>query len=994
MIPFEEFYREIHLDGRRPYPWQSELARRLVEGRAPRLIAAPTGAGKTATIDALVWALAAQADRDAAARSVGVRAIWAIDRRILVDEVYGHAESMARRLHAALADAGDPLREIAQRLRELAGGGEAAPLVATRWRGALRLDNRSKHPLQPEIITSTLAQVGSRLLFRGYGVGERSLPLAAALTAVDATICLDEAHLAEPLRQTVSSIVDRRSDESVPLPALRAITLTATPGGDICPDDVLAVSGADIEALGRRWTGEKLMRLVEPDGLTLADQRKALVAAVEQHLDEGAPSVACVVNSVRMAVEVRAALSAACPDADLLLLVGPQRPADRALLIERHRAVLFAAAAAERPLVCVATQTFEVGLDADVAALVTQSASAGAIVQRIGRLNRAGNRAGRGTIVRDGASDLYADEEPDAWRWLESMRRDDGYVDVSVAALSAADNRPRQRVRYTAPSLTDETAALFAQTSPRPMAMADPDPETFIHGVERPPAADVSVCWRVDLRPEDDTSTGREYREALLRLAPPQPDELVGLSIGRARALVAARLSEQRSRRRLATAILDSPDVEGMADLAAGWPAGDGDGAVPARFVVLRGGDHHEVDASEHGPIDQADLRPRDIRPGDLLVLPTAFGGYHDAVAPEDSREVLDVAADVRAAQGVDVVPTAVRLSIQVLRLSLDADVASRIVTKLDQLDRRDALDDAALRTTLEPLGTWTAPWIDRRLRIRRVTPLSTEPLGLEDVDDDLSVPWELSEEPAARGDDVGAAADVERAAALAFVVVVGDPLTDEELRSSPPPTLDEHCTAVEERARLYAEALQLPAGVAAAVGLAARAHDLGKADPRIQAFFRGGASGFLETPIAKSVFGTSDVIAARAARANAGLPRGLRHEIASVAALLDAVRSNGLPDGYDQADIELALHLVGTHHGLGRPLPLAPELEGSHAREFQAVAAGMSGIASGDGQDGWDDGAWLRRFFAVLDRFGPWGTAYLEALVVLADRTVSAEGR
>ncbi len=62
-------------------------------------------------------------------------------------------------------------------------------------------------------------------------------------------------------------------------------------------------------------------------------------------------------------------------------------------------------------------------------------------------------------------------------------------------------------------------------------------------------------------------------------------------------------------------------------------------------------------------------------------------------------------------------------------------------------------------------------------------------------------------------------------------------------------------------------------------------------------------------------------------------------------------------------------------------------------ATRFQIDAAGIAGEAVGDGRDGWQDGTWLRRFSALNARYGAWSLAYLEALLMLADRTVSAEG-
>ena len=987
MISFRDFLSAADVAGTRvPYPWQEALAARLAGGEPPRAVVVPTGGGKTVTIDALVWALAAQADRLPHERTVGVRTVWAIDRRILVDEVHARATQLAERLAEALRNEGDVLHEMALRLQSLAGE-HAKPLVVTRWRGGIAREPGAHHPFQAQVITSTIAQIGSRLLFRGYGVGERSLALEAGLAGVDTTICLDEAHLAEPFRQTVDAIRAIRDRETTGLPRLRPITLTATPVGQFSAADVLAIGDADRAALGTRLTGEKVARLIEPRSDRPADHVAALVDAIETHLDAGASTIACVVNTVRTSMEVEAGIARRRPDVERALLIGPQRPVDRAELLERHRGRLFHRAPAETPLVCVATQTFEVGLDADVDALVTQSASASAIVQRFGRLNRAGLGRGRATIVRDTQSPLYADDEPAAWQWLGSLARSDGTIDVSVVALLDGDARPAARSR-DAPGLTREVVELLVQTAPRPARMADPDVEVFLRGAEEQPSTDIGICWRCDLRIDDDSPSGRSYRQALLRLVPPGPEEVVTVSIARANVLLRALRAPRSRLAALGKDGLDTPDVEGGDDGTIIFDDRDSQREEPgavSRLVVLRGREQFEVALDGLGD-PRHDLRLRDVRPGDLLVLPTSAGGYaNGALAPASRIEVTDVASDVRAVQDVAVLPSAIRLSSETLnRTGLNWRPIMRRATRCDAARGTTGLDElcrllGAPGERLRAIGA---------VELRRLTDDAEPHLG--EFDDDELI-------DAADSDGANEAeplfADEVRGRGPAFVLLARPSREAVRPSGEPPPTLHDHATAVAERAAGFVARSGLPEAVCQAVVLAARAHDHGKADARIQAFFRGGVPGFVDAPIAKSVFGTADVQAARAARAAAGLPSGLRHEIASVAALSDAVANGGVDDMPDDVDIELALHLVATHHGLGRPVPRVPSASAGAPREFAVRAAGITARARGDALEGWDAGSWLRRFLAVVERFGPWGSAYLEALLMLADRTVSQEG-
>ena len=121
------------------------------------------------------------------------------------------------------------LRKVSLRLSRLAERKER-PLLARRLRGGVpREDDWARTPSQPTILCSTVDQVGSRLLFRGYGISDRMKPIHAGLLGSDCLILLDEAHLAEPFRQTAARIMKLRSNDETTAPWNVAL-LSATPG--------------------------------------------------------------------------------------------------------------------------------------------------------------------------------------------------------------------------------------------------------------------------------------------------------------------------------------------------------------------------------------------------------------------------------------------------------------------------------------------------------------------------------------------------------------------------------------------------------------------------------------------------------------------------------------------------------------------------------------------------------------------------------------------
>lgn len=144
MSHFDAWYADRH--GYPPFPWQTRLAERLAADDWPEALTPPTGCGKTAIIDIWLWA-----------RLQGLpvprRLVYVIDRRLVVDGVTDYAQTLAASLEP-----------------------DARPSVVT-MRGGLSIeDDWLTDPLRPAVLVSTVDQVGSRLLFSGYGVNPKVAP--------------------------------------------------------------------------------------------------------------------------------------------------------------------------------------------------------------------------------------------------------------------------------------------------------------------------------------------------------------------------------------------------------------------------------------------------------------------------------------------------------------------------------------------------------------------------------------------------------------------------------------------------------------------------------------------------------------------------------------------------------------------------------------------------------------------------------------------------
>jgi CRISPR-associated endonuclease/helicase Cas3 len=116
-----------------------------------------------------------------------------------------------------------------------------------------------------------------------------------------------------------------------------------------------------------------------------------------------------------------------------------------------------------------------------------------------------------------------------------------------------------------------------------------------------------------------------------------------------------------------------------------------------------------------------------------------------------------------------------------------------------------------------------------------------------------------------------------------------------------------------------------------------------------------------------------------------AGLPRGWRHEALSVALATPHLVGEGAEER------ELALWLIGTHHGRGRPffahlaaedIETVPVTLDDHEVDAPAFFS-PAGVLSDH----------TERFSRLLDRYGPHRLAWLEAILRLADHRASEAG-
>jgi CRISPR-associated endonuclease/helicase Cas3 len=938
---FSEFVRAAH--GWEPFPWQADLVAQIAaRGRWPEAVDVPTGLGKTSIIDAFVFLSAFRPDL---ART---RLFFVVDRRVVVDEAFEHARALADALrHNERAEV------VAAVAQELQRHGTDSPLEVTRMRGGITWAWRwLDRPDQPAVVVGTVAQLGSRLFFRGHGVSEYRRSIDAALVGTDSVIVMDEAHLAGPMLDSLGRAMelDGKGEGLIRGPVL--VTMSATSNRNRGWTHRWSEADAKHPEAGKRLAASKrLTTAVVETSKAKADAATtdAMASLAQALVERGARRVGVVANTVARARLVYERLER-IGGLDASLLTGRMREFDRQEWRRLHYGPVKAGSGEqlERPVVVVATQTIEVGVNLDFDGMVTESASLDAVVQRLGRLNRLGRFDGAdpmAVVVHDSSvtaeDPVYQSARVNTWDWLSStcapqvLSRNppgavfEGGIDAGPSALRVLvdgidpnDREGMVRPPTTVPVLTAERLACFARTCPPP----DPDLDVtpFLYGF-RDEAPEVTVVWRAGLG-DDSRGWSKE-----VDLAPPASSEGLELPLP----VVRRWLRGQAGTGELG----DGP-------VSAGDPDRDGGG----KRLLMR---DREGEWQAHGP--------GELRPNAIIVVPVEYGGWDEfGWAPASKDDVLD-AGPLVDHRGTRVVRLGPALANVFAAFGQDVNEAvDALVAKLrhEDADHAGALIDFVKAARAEVGG------LDAEHPVSKLLDALSGAAHLKVVN-----------APTTAAVAVCTAHGAATTAYAEDTSEAGSSVINAKVE------LGAHQKEVAALAEAYARNLGLDR-VAASIGRAALEHDEGKRDSRFQVMLHGGDRLMAEASavvLAKSGMDPADRAAFRRAAALSGYPTGMRHE--ALSARIVASRLSSDPD--EDLDADLVVHLAASHHGRSRPL--LPPIPDDHPVEVQVPGVGEP-MKSHEVVD-WEAPA---RFKRLNERYGYWGLALCEAILRLADMKAS----
>ena len=923
---FAAFFSAVNADGAidktSPFRWQERFVAEVIASGLPERISLPTATGKTSVVDILLFALAAirsGATRGANARSLPRRFFFCVDRRLIVDQTARHTAVLFQQLKTSE-------HSVVRRVRHWLAEGRDDPFALLNWRGGLELPTQWKpDPIAVVVCVATIDQVGSQLLFRGYGSSAKHRPVFAAMIGLDSAIVLDEAHLSAPFVQTAQAIVHWQKQcgiaNEIHTPLMQFVQLGATldPTGDSQSTFELR---KDSKNPGRdEWLDPRLRpRLIASKRLYLESSDKPLLDRLVQDTKAGAgkaSKIGVVVSSVRLARDVfeklRESLAKATElpkSSRLFLLTGRNRPFVRDALAKELDQTL-ATATVESPVILIATQCVEAGYDVSFDYIISDFAVIASLIQRLGRLNRYGEcrEAVAKIHHRPKETTIYGETLVEHWAWAQRHWKSQDGANVSpliLRKICKANPPPPVKPPHT-PMLLAPHLDVLALTNPLPAA--DLDVDTFLHGQDEG-VPDVQVVWRADLA-VDNPALWPEIIKAL----PPRAQESISIPISAARRWLAENIEA----------------AEEISDTDRNPRDDDEKASRRIREAVL-----YQWQGRDEEPDCQLISGAKELRPGVFLVVPSDYGGCDRfGWSPESKQSVEDIAdwlpprrhARIRLHPAIRPHSDHAKLATIVSALRLQKQ---DVEPEFDPLTiALELLEDSIMFGGREPHSIWNP-----------------------------SAKLELELHPDGQG----------------IILHVREPSPWAATNGYTEVLLDPHQESVSQRLQQWLAAFG--EDVRAALRFAALHHDDGKADPRQQADFHGG-----DTAQSEAWMKTNRFLAKPRVKvpANRQLPKYCRHELASVAIAAE------LPEFKTLRERDLALSIIGSHHGRGRAIIVPHDDPNAVTIERHGIQVSSLHRWLTLGCD------WLKIFAALNRRFGPYYLAYLQVLLILADEHQSA---
>lgn len=456
-MEFDAFFETA--TGNPPYAYQRIFAKSLA---FPDLLEAPTGCGKTAAA-VLGWLWRRRHGTPAQRTEAGRRLVFCLPMRTLVEQTAGAAAKWR-----------DRLKLTPEGLR-----------IATLLGGAID-DEWDEHPDQDTIVIGTQDQLLSRALMRGYAMSRYRWPVAFALLNNDSTWVIDEVQLMGVGASTAAQLQAFRESFRV-FGGARTVWMSAT-----LDEGRLHTVDARRTLIRQPFTAPEpslQQRLQAPKTLGKA----AGIIGRKQRLDTVAEEIAAahvagtltlvVLNRVARAQELYRRLRGGGSVDAVALIHSRFRAGDRKriqaeVLDGRFHGVL------------VSTQAIEAGVDISARTLFTELAPWSSLVQRFGRLNRAGEHAdARALWIDVDTADPEACRPYESSALIAARAKLTSLADVGPTSLKTVPAEPQEPIL---PVLRRKDLLELFDTEPD-LAGHDIDVSMYIRATDE---RDVQVGWR------------------------------------------------------------------------------------------------------------------------------------------------------------------------------------------------------------------------------------------------------------------------------------------------------------------------------------------------------------------------------------------------------------------------------------------------------------------------------------------------------------------